>query len=243
MPEDLINQAIALARAGRKSEARGLLMRILSTNPQSELAWLWLADCAANQPERIQVLETCLRMNPQAHKARASLNALRQSSPPSPQPKAEEPPPASPPAPSPAPETVENEWPAIREQAKALPWYEDRAEVPAPDPSLLHRQQAEPAPEEPVSAFTIDPEGIPPDEFSRIESQTEAALLRKPQIRPLKIQQERARKKEEARKRRKKSQKSQFTPARLAVLIVLLLLGIVGIVLFIAGLLAQLGAG
>ncbi len=70
-------KAVGLARAGCKVEARGLLLDLLEEDSSDELVWLWLAECVNTQEERVQVLETCLEVNPQAQRARFRLAMLR----------------------------------------------------------------------------------------------------------------------------------------------------------------------
>ncbi len=70
-------KAVGLARAGRKAEARSLLLDILEEDSSDELVWLWLAECVNTQEERIQVLETCLEVLPQSERARFRLTMLR----------------------------------------------------------------------------------------------------------------------------------------------------------------------
>ncbi len=77
MSEDLIKEAVALARAGRKKEALPLLQQVLAANPKNELAWLWLADCLPTLDLRIHALETFVRTAPEAKQAQAGLAALR----------------------------------------------------------------------------------------------------------------------------------------------------------------------
>lgn len=81
MEERLFYQAVQLARAGRKAEARGLIQQVLSANPFYEMAWLWYADCAANDDERIHDLEAGLRINPNMPRVMAGLRALQRGKP------------------------------------------------------------------------------------------------------------------------------------------------------------------
>ena len=81
MEENLFYQAVQLAREGRKIEARGLIQRVLSANPFYEMAWLWYADCAVNDDERIHDLEAGLRINPNMPRVMAGLRALQRGKP------------------------------------------------------------------------------------------------------------------------------------------------------------------
>jgi Tfp pilus assembly protein PilF len=40
-----LNQAIAEVKAGNKGKAKQLLTEIVRTDPQNEMAWLWLSVC------------------------------------------------------------------------------------------------------------------------------------------------------------------------------------------------------
>ena len=71
-----LQEAINLARAGQKEEARVLFMQIIQQNPRDETAWLWLSDCLPDDQQRIQAFETCLRFNPESHRARIALDLL-----------------------------------------------------------------------------------------------------------------------------------------------------------------------
>ncbi len=77
MNDTVFVKAVGLARAGQKAEARGLLLDLLEADSSDELVWLWLAECVNTQEERIQVLETCLEVLPQAQRARFRLTMLR----------------------------------------------------------------------------------------------------------------------------------------------------------------------
>jgi len=77
MSDDLLLQAIALCRAGKKSEAQPLLEEVLTAQPRNEIAWLWLADCQETLDERIEVLESFVEVVPEAKRAQNGLEALR----------------------------------------------------------------------------------------------------------------------------------------------------------------------
>ncbi len=59
-----LQEAIALAQAGRRDEARDLLKAIVAADPTQELAWLWLASVSGSRAERITYLERALALNP-----------------------------------------------------------------------------------------------------------------------------------------------------------------------------------
>ncbi len=81
MEESIFFEAVELAKTGRKAEARGLIQQVLSANPFNEMAWIWYADCATNEEERIRDLETGLRLNPNMPRVVAGLRALRRGKP------------------------------------------------------------------------------------------------------------------------------------------------------------------
>lgn len=81
MSKEILQEAIVLAREGRKAEARWLLERVLRDDRENETAWLWYADCVETYDERLAALESCLRANPNALRARAGLRLLLRSKP------------------------------------------------------------------------------------------------------------------------------------------------------------------
>jgi WD40 repeat protein len=90
MDSERLNRAIALAKQGKKQEARTMLSDLAMREPSNPQVWLWLADTMPTLPERIQVLKEGLANNPQnsgLQKAVAALggqSAPFQSSPPQP---------------------------------------------------------------------------------------------------------------------------------------------------------------
>lgn len=77
MDEIMFFKAVRLARMGNKAEAKEMLLHVLSSDPSSEMAWLWYADCAATYEERMQILEMGLRHNPKMPRVFAGLRALQ----------------------------------------------------------------------------------------------------------------------------------------------------------------------
>lgn len=59
-----LQEAITLAQAGQRSEARALLHQIVEADAEQELAWLWLATVSGKRDERIAYLERALALNP-----------------------------------------------------------------------------------------------------------------------------------------------------------------------------------
>ncbi|MBI1761794.1 MAG: response regulator [Acidobacteria bacterium] len=70
----LLNEGATLAREGNKSRARWLLMEASALNPQSEEAWLRLAEVAEKSADSIRCLQRVLKLNPQNVEAIAKLN-------------------------------------------------------------------------------------------------------------------------------------------------------------------------
>jgi hypothetical protein len=63
MLEDDLNRAITLSKEGKKVEARKIFESIVHDNPKNDRAWLWLSDTYTDNPNRIVVLEECLKYN------------------------------------------------------------------------------------------------------------------------------------------------------------------------------------
>ena len=59
-----LQDAITLAQAGQSTEARRLLLEVVSVDPEREVAWMWLATLATAQEERLEYLERALTLNP-----------------------------------------------------------------------------------------------------------------------------------------------------------------------------------
>jgi hypothetical protein len=71
-----LQQAITLAQAGQREEARRLLQQIVNYDPTTVAAWLWLATVAATEAERIYALQQVLNLDPSNEKARVALAKL-----------------------------------------------------------------------------------------------------------------------------------------------------------------------
>jgi hypothetical protein len=103
----LLHQAVQLAQAGQRAEARLLIWQFLQTEPNNETAWLWLASVAADQAEYQRALNEVLRINPENQRAKQLLAEFQQQvSPPAspyapPQQQVSPPPPVSPYTPPP----------------------------------------------------------------------------------------------------------------------------------------------
>lgn len=60
-----LQQAISLIKEGQKREGRQLLVEIVKTEPNRELAWLWLARVANDDEHRRRCLAQVLALNPE----------------------------------------------------------------------------------------------------------------------------------------------------------------------------------
>src|SRR5512134_3861116 len=74
----LLHQAVQLAQSGQRVEARQMLWQFLQTEPDNEVAWLWLASVAADQTEYERALNEVLRINPGNPRAQQLLAELHQ---------------------------------------------------------------------------------------------------------------------------------------------------------------------
>jgi len=73
---ELLQQGIEAAEAGRRSEARELLMKVVEDDPRNETAWSWLAGLMVDLEERISACETVLKINPNNERIRVYLSTL-----------------------------------------------------------------------------------------------------------------------------------------------------------------------
>ncbi len=77
--QQTLNQAIDLLNAGRKDEARRLLLQILKADPRHEIAWMWLVETLPNNQQRLAALEQCLKINPNSQMARTAWQRIKTS--------------------------------------------------------------------------------------------------------------------------------------------------------------------
>jgi hypothetical protein len=75
-----LQAGIAAARAGRRAEARALLMQALQTNSRSEQAWLWMSAVVETDTERQACLEQVLVINPHNQTAQVGLDKIKAGS-------------------------------------------------------------------------------------------------------------------------------------------------------------------
>jgi len=73
---DRLQQAVALARAGRKVEARDILLDLVDEDPHNEMAWIWLSGLVDSLDDKIIACENILTINPSNHRVRAYLAQL-----------------------------------------------------------------------------------------------------------------------------------------------------------------------
>jgi hypothetical protein len=71
-----LQEAITLAQAGQRTEARRLLNEVVEADPTQELAWMWLASVSTDREERIQFLERALTLNPNSPTAQQAYTQL-----------------------------------------------------------------------------------------------------------------------------------------------------------------------
>jgi len=76
MTGDLLKQGIAALNAGRKEEARRLLMQFVQQDERNEMGWLWLSGAVDTDEDRRVCLENVLAINPNNGVARRGLESL-----------------------------------------------------------------------------------------------------------------------------------------------------------------------
>ena len=74
---EVLQRAIQAARAGRKVEARDLLIELVEFEPQNEMAWMWLSGLVDSPEDQIIACENVLTINPANERVRAHLTGLR----------------------------------------------------------------------------------------------------------------------------------------------------------------------
>lgn len=74
---DILQAAVQAARAGRKIEARDLLLELVEIEPHNEMAWMWLSGLVDTLEDRIIACENVLTINPANEKVRAYLTKLQ----------------------------------------------------------------------------------------------------------------------------------------------------------------------
>lgn len=73
---DLTKQAIAAKNTGNISQARDLLLRAIGSDPQYEMAWLWLSSVVNTPEEKRYCLFRVLSINPASEHAKRGITQL-----------------------------------------------------------------------------------------------------------------------------------------------------------------------
>lgn len=81
MTPDKLGQAVQLIKAGDKQAALPILKDIVQTEPNNEMAWLWLYSCVESVPQKKYCLKKVLEINPSNQKAHDVLVKLETSTP------------------------------------------------------------------------------------------------------------------------------------------------------------------
>jgi tetratricopeptide (TPR) repeat protein len=74
---EVLQRAIQAARAGRREEARDLLIDLVETDPQNEMAWVWLCGLVDSLEDKMIACENVLTINPSNEKVRLYLTQLQ----------------------------------------------------------------------------------------------------------------------------------------------------------------------
>ncbi|NLF74923.1 MAG: hypothetical protein GX573_04440 [Chloroflexi bacterium] len=75
--QDLLRTGIQAAQSGNKAAARQILEQAIERDPNSELAWIWLATLADDVDERRAHLERVVAINPGNERARQALDQIK----------------------------------------------------------------------------------------------------------------------------------------------------------------------
>ena len=141
-PSNPLQQAAVHLRAGRKDQARAVLVEFVRQNPGSEDGWMLLSLTLTDPKQQADCLQRVLRINPNNTEARNTLSNLTQ--PAAPLPRAEPtPPPATPPP-------LETEWKPDRDvpaspmmaPLASTEWDSPEESAPAGLPASRTRQTA-----------------------------------------------------------------------------------------------------
>ena len=75
--KEILQRATAAYKAGRRGQARALLLKYVEMDQRNELAWLLLSNLVPDREDRIIALENALTINPNNEKAAAQLWNLK----------------------------------------------------------------------------------------------------------------------------------------------------------------------
>ncbi|VAW39828.1 hypothetical protein MNBD_CHLOROFLEXI01-1498 [hydrothermal vent metagenome] len=75
---ELFQTAVKIAKSGDRPRARNMLLKLVDSNPNHELAWLWLSELLEESEDKIISLENALTLNPERTQTKNRLNYLRQ---------------------------------------------------------------------------------------------------------------------------------------------------------------------
>ena len=83
MPDttELLQRGIALAKAGRREEARDVLLQVVEQDERNESAWLWISGVVDTDDDKAVALENVLTLNPNNEWAKRGLQLMGRSSP------------------------------------------------------------------------------------------------------------------------------------------------------------------
>ncbi len=83
MPDttELLQRGIALAKAGRREEARDVLLQVVEQDERNESAWLWISGVVDTDDDKAIALENVLTLNPNNEWAKRGLQLMGRSSP------------------------------------------------------------------------------------------------------------------------------------------------------------------
>ncbi len=78
MSTNTLYEAIALIRAGKTEDARQIIFDIIRNDSQNEMAWMWLAETLTSEADRMKVLRSCLKINPDSKIAKMAVSKLQE---------------------------------------------------------------------------------------------------------------------------------------------------------------------
>ncbi len=73
---DVLRRAVDLARAGKRVEARTILLDVVENDPRNEIAWMWLSGLVDSLDDQIIACENVLAINPANERVRLYLAEL-----------------------------------------------------------------------------------------------------------------------------------------------------------------------